>query len=735
MQTARVKSLLVVSAFTIVTAIVAGLFWFFFLGTNAPVGAGWYLFSFAAGITMIVLPCTLPLAFVIVPLSMGKGPLKGLGMALAFGFGVALTLSMYGILAAVLGQVAIGTFGAPLEVVKNWLYFIAGLLAYLFALGELGLINFRMPSYGGAAPAFIQKQKDIVKALSLGLFLGNIGVGCPHPATPMILTRIAVSGNVFYGWLLFFVHALGRILPLILLAILGILGVNALQWLVARKDKVERATGWGMVFVAGFILVLGLFTHDWWVYSGQHTLLEEFTQEEQFIGLIIERFNFAGAPHAHGIPTGAGLLGLPLALGNWALALLWIIPIWWALFKRKKTTETLSEEEKKVEAAIQPLKVNQAAIFTVIIVLLIVFILPDRFYARSMLSSGDHPPAAGGAMSGADHHATGSAMMGTDASHAGHTAMYHEEADVQAGLTVALTQTPKAARTGVPTQFGFFVNEKPAGTPITTLDVNHEKLMHVIGLRDDMNEFFHIHPDQARLPGRFSVNHTFKAPGTYKIWSEVTYQGGNHTIGHAPVVVSGQGETTNKQVSFGRSVIAGDYQVLLGYDSTLVASRSSELSVEVHNAQGQEIELEPYLGVSMHMAVISEDFSTFLHVHPGDAHMHAQTPPSLVPAVYADEGHAHTGASTHGVPFSVLFPKPGIYKVFAQFRPKGIQLPPDQAILASFWVQVEDKPAFPFNPWWFLLVVSVIAIALLSFATREFLTVKEIPAGKGIGHE
>ena len=221
----------------LISIITFGLIWFFFLGPSTPVGVGWYLFSFAAGLTMIVLPCTLPLAFVIVPLSMGKGAAKGLGIALAFGLGVALTLSMYGVIAAVVGEVAIGTIGAPLETVKNWLYFVAGVFAYIFALGELGLIRFRMPSYSGAAPAFIQRQSDFLKALLLGLFLGNIGVGCPHPATPVILTRIAASGDIFYGWLLFFVHAAGRILPLLLLALLALLGANASTWLVGPKGE------------------------------------------------------------------------------------------------------------------------------------------------------------------------------------------------------------------------------------------------------------------------------------------------------------------------------------------------------------------------------------------------------------------------------------------------------------------------------------------------------------------
>lgn len=336
-QSSKIKTTLGAIAIGLFAFIIFGLIWAFFFAPKVSSGFGWYLFSYAMGLTMIVLPCTLPLAFVVVPLSLGKGPVKGFGIAIAFGLGVALTLSMYGVVAAWVGQVAIGTDASLefLEVVKNWVYFIAGVFAYLFAWGEIGLLKFRMPTYSGAAPAFIQKQQDFIKAFLLGLFLGNIGVGCPHPATPLILVEIARSADIFYGWSLFFIHAVGRVLPLLLLALLAIMGVNALQWLVARKDKLERATGWMMVFVAGFILVLGLFTHDWWVNSGQHTLFEEITQEERFLGVISERIG-AEKPHRHGLEEGTGLFGLPLAWGNWALVLLWIIPMWWYYVKRRK---------------------------------------------------------------------------------------------------------------------------------------------------------------------------------------------------------------------------------------------------------------------------------------------------------------------------------------------------------------------------------------------------------------
>src|SRR3989344_4191831 len=172
------RGLFVLFALALFGVFLTGLYWIFTASSGSPIGTGWFLFSFAAGLSMIVLPCTLPLAFVIVPLSMGKGYVKGLAIALAFGLGVAFTLSMYGVLAALLGKALFGFAGAggSGEIIKNIFYTIAGVFAMVFALGELGFVKARLPSYMGAAPGFIQRRKDITKALMLGLFLGNIGI-------------------------------------------------------------------------------------------------------------------------------------------------------------------------------------------------------------------------------------------------------------------------------------------------------------------------------------------------------------------------------------------------------------------------------------------------------------------------------------------------------------------------------------------------------------------------------
>lgn len=655
--------------------IVFGLFWFFFLGPSAPVGLGWYIFSFTSGLTMIVLACTFPLVFVIVPLSLGKGPVKGLLIALLFSLGVVITLSIYGILAAIIGQVAIGSLGAPLEMVKNWLYFIAGSFAYLFALGQIGLINFHMPTYTGGAPSFIQKQKDYLQAVLLGLFLGNVGVGCPHPATPVILTRIAVSGDVFYGWLLFLVHAVGRVIPLILVALLGILGVSSLDWLVARKIKLEQMTGWGMVFVAGFILTLGLFTHDWWVYSGQHIMLEQLTQEELVVNIIGQKIG-GGPAHGHVVPTGTGLFDLPLWLGNWVLVGLWLLPLWWYYFKKMRT-------------GIWPF-----VTFSLLLGLVIIYVLPDRFLFHRQIVRGEEM---------------------VDANHEDRV-FYHEAENIQQGLTVNFSFASS--------NLIFAVQEKPWNTPVTDLELGHERFMHVMGARSDLNEFFHIHPTASSSPGVLAVDYNFKKPGSYKIWSEVRRRGSDYIFGHPMFAVEGEGPREEKDVSFGRNIIVGNYQVGLTEDG-------SRLTFHISTVTGGHVNLDNWLGEKMHLVAIKDDLSSLIHLHPGGQRDDDHHVRSLLPVAFAHSDDEERATAEEDIVFDAVSLEAGLYKIFAQFRPVGTGLSADEALAAGFWIKVGDRSApAPVAPVAkkinvskpLLVIISLIAMTILGWLVRRFIS-------------
>ncbi|MDZ7587385.1 MAG: cytochrome c biogenesis protein CcdA [Patescibacteria group bacterium] len=247
-------------AFLLFSILIIGAF-YLFGGLGSAVNVG---FAYVVGLSMIVLPCTLPLAFVIVPLAMGKQPKKGLIMALLFGLGLALTLSFYGLFMAIIGK----TLGLEAAVgqatlFSRILFIIGGLSAFIFGLTELKLINFTLPAYSGSTPAVINRQKDYLKAFFLGLFLGNAGVGCPNPLFYVLLGYIATLGSLTTGWWLGFIHGVGRATPLIFLSILGMLGVNAVTVIVGKEKIINQITGWTLVILGAFIIVSGT-SHHWY---------------------------------------------------------------------------------------------------------------------------------------------------------------------------------------------------------------------------------------------------------------------------------------------------------------------------------------------------------------------------------------------------------------------------------------------------------------------------------------
>ena len=246
-------------AFVVVACLFLGIFFTAALGGVSEEGAaGWFLFSFVSGIMALILPCTFPLLFVVIPLALGRGVLRSLAMILTFSLGVITVMTLYGVLIAYAGHLGLSFLPYPIAAILDWLYLFGGIFAYVLALGELGLIRLRMPAYVGVGPKFMHGKHDISKMFYLGLFMGNIGVGFPSPSVPLLMMNAAVSGDPAYGGALFFAHAAGRVLPLFVLLTLATLGMNGLGWLTKNKEHIDRLSGWILIAVSAFIITFGV---------------------------------------------------------------------------------------------------------------------------------------------------------------------------------------------------------------------------------------------------------------------------------------------------------------------------------------------------------------------------------------------------------------------------------------------------------------------------------------------
>ena len=257
------KKLLIFSLFAVFSLIfLSGIF----AATNdIAVGAGqqlsypsWLIISYLSGLSMIILPCTLPLVFIIIPLSMGKGGKKGLTMAILFGVGLTITISIYGIGIGAIGQTA------TLDQISTYMFLIAGIAAFLFGLSQLKLFELKLPVYSGT-PKFIQNRGDYSKSFFMGLLLGNAGVGCPNPMFYWLLIYVASTGSTEIGASLGAVHGIGRAIPLILLSALAILGLNYSKGIVSKKESIEKLTGWMLIIIGSFLIIQGIpGGHEWY---------------------------------------------------------------------------------------------------------------------------------------------------------------------------------------------------------------------------------------------------------------------------------------------------------------------------------------------------------------------------------------------------------------------------------------------------------------------------------------
>ncbi|MFQ5621588.1 MAG: cytochrome c biogenesis CcdA family protein, partial [Candidatus Nanoarchaeia archaeon] len=256
--------------------------------------------------------------------SMGKGK-KGLGMAVLFGLGLSITIALYGVFTAILGNV-IGLDEAISQagIVSKILFMIGGAAAFTFGLSELGLINFEMPGYAHT-PKFIEKKKDYAKAFFLGLFLGNAGVGCPNPLFYLLLGDIAIKGSIGFGAWMGFIHGVGRATPLVFLSILGILGVNATSVLVRHRETVKKGIGWALIILGSFIFIIGG-AHEWYEENIVHEGWNEFVEAT---GLPAE---FEAEAHDHESPGDY----IPENIAPWLLLLLLLGPIAW-YYKKEAT--------------------------------------------------------------------------------------------------------------------------------------------------------------------------------------------------------------------------------------------------------------------------------------------------------------------------------------------------------------------------------------------------------------
>jgi len=198
-------------------------------------------FIYLGGLALNLTPCVYPL--IPITISYFGGQSQGqrgalVIRAIVYVIGMAITYSVVGVAAALTG----GLLGSALQN-PMVLIFIALVLIAL-ALSMFGLYEIRIPQ--SLAMIGGKNRSGYIGTLLMGLTVGLIAAPCIGPFVLGLLTYVSDKGDPLFGFLLFFVLALGLGTPFLLLGIFS-----------GAATSLPRSGAW-MVWVRnlfGFILI------------------------------------------------------------------------------------------------------------------------------------------------------------------------------------------------------------------------------------------------------------------------------------------------------------------------------------------------------------------------------------------------------------------------------------------------------------------------------------------------
>ncbi len=237
----------------------------------------------------------------------------------------------------------------------------------------------------------------------------------------------------------------------------------------------------------------------------------------------------------------------------------------------------------------------------------------------------------------------------------------HELTDLQAGIPVDIELS--------------IVDEEGKDA---LLSLVHERLVHAMITSKDMKEFWHVHPERQE-DGSFILPFTFPRSGEYLL--ALDYTNGLSSVTETfPLAVAGSIPQDPQPALYPSPEKIDNYEIRLEH-SLLFVGRKETFTYRITRNGEDVTDLAPYLGAAMHLAVVKNDLSAFIHTH-GEVHpfgtvtkplptstVHQHAPP---PARFGPVVEAH-----------VTFPSPGTYTIFGEFSHESV------VRTSSFTVTVE----------------------------------------------
>jgi len=196
-----------------------------------------------------------------------------------------------------------------------------------------------------------------------------------------------------------------------------------------------------------------------------------------------------------------------------------------------------------------------------------------------------------------------------------------------------------------------FTLKDPVGLPVKTVEIVHEKPLHLLMVSKDLSWFAHEHPT-LQPDGTFTFTWTFPAGGEYTLFHDFTPKDVGMQVVPVTLMVDGAAPVAKPlAIDTGAPKTIDGYTVTLDTGGSPNTGDETHLSFTITKAGKPVTTLAPYLGAMGHLVIISEDRNEFIHSHP-----HESGP---------EHASANSGPT---VDFEARFDMPGLYKGWGQFN-------------------------------------------------------------------
>lgn len=219
---------------------------------------------------------------------------------------------------------------------------------------------------------------------------------------------------------------------------------------------------------------------------------------------------------------------------------------------------------------------------------------------------------------------------------------------------------PKTIIANEQTVLGFSIFNASNGDQLSYLATPYEKPVHLIIVDDDLEQFYHVHPEQIS-PGQFSLNFAFPKSGIYRLYLD--YQP-LRAVEQSQALSVNVIDSTNKIANFAQvnrpSTQKNTFTVELKSSALMnlsdIKKQNSFIDFFVVNDEEMPASnIQPYLNTSGHLVLINKTTRDYYHLHAA-----LQAPPKSGQLFGPDLKFLVMETST---PF-----KTGEYKAFLQIK-------------------------------------------------------------------